>query len=322
MKMVVHFLAISAVFLGLSIPAPGADETMAAKKLLVVSTSTRNRFQGSIDAAEKALVRLAEQSHAFTLEFVRQPSAPQPKKPKPSAAPKPEASPEEQAALVKAGEDFKAAQAAYLEADKKFQDEIKQVLQKLSPESLKNYDGVVFCYTSGDLPLPDFDGFLAWIKAGHAFIGLGNAMETMVSFPAYYDMLGGKWTHFKGTQGWIDAELINAKPKHPASKGVPDKWTIREFSYKIPNFVLADPAHTQELLVIEKSPADQTPGHFPLAWARDYGRGRVFFTSIGGNPDLWDERLANRKNPPETAKIFQAHLLGGILWALVFEAGT
>ncbi|MFA4944816.1 MAG: CocE/NonD family hydrolase [Lentisphaeria bacterium] len=301
-------------------PANGRPPSSTEKKLLVVSTSTRNRFQASIDAAEKALVRLSEQSGAFTLEFVRQPSAPQPKKPKQPAAPKPGASEEEQAAYTKASEAFKAAQDAYPEVAKKFQDEMKQALQKLSPESLKNYDGVVFCYTSGDLPLPDFEGFLAWIKAGHAFIGLGNAMETMVSYPDYYDMLGGKWIHFKGTQRWIDAEIVNPSPQHPASKGIPAKWTIREFSYKIPNFVLSDPAHTQELLIMEKSPTDQAPGHYPLAWCRDYGRGRVFFTSLGGNRDLWDENLATRKNPPATAKIFQAHLLGGILWALGLEA--
>jgi len=117
-------------------------------------------------------------------------------------------------------------------------------------------------------------------------------------------------------QNSIDAEIVNPSPKHPASKGIPGKWQIREFSYKIPNFVLSDPAHTQELLIMEKSPTDQTPGHFPLAWCRDYVKGRVFFTSIGGNLDLLDENLANRKNPPETAKIFQAHLLGGILWAV------
>jgi hypothetical protein len=52
---------------------------------------------------------------------------------------------------------------------------LKVVLQKLSPESLKNYDGVMFMSTTGDLPIPDKQGFLDWIKAGHAFIGIHAA---------------------------------------------------------------------------------------------------------------------------------------------------
>jgi type 1 glutamine amidotransferase len=287
-------------------------QTQPPKRLLVIATSTRNHFPASIDVAEKALTRIAAETHAFTLDFVQQPDVPQPKKPKLPAAPPPTASPADQTAYAKAQSDM----AAYDIVEATYESAMKQALQKLSPESLKNYDGVVFCYTAGDLPMPDFDGFLAWINAGHAFIGFGNAMETMVSFPAYYDMLGGKWVHFKGTQGWKDIELVNQDTKHPANKGIPARWTIKEFSYKIPDFTLFDPAHTHELLAVEKSPTDKTPGHFPVAWCRDYGQGRVFYTALGGNFDLWDPAYPHRKNPPEIAQLFEAHLIGGLFWAL------
>ena len=313
MKSFISLFAASAIFLG---PMVAHAAETAPKKLLVVSTSTRNRFPASISAAEKALAQLGVQSDAFIIECVRQPAAPQPKKPKPPATPKPDSSAEERAAFTRAMADYETALAAYTEAEKKFEDELKQALQKLSPESLKNYDCVVFCYTAGDLPLPDFNGFLAWIKAGHAFVGIGNAMETMNSYPAYYDMLGGRWTHFKGPMAWMEIDVINPDPAHPAGRGIPAHWPVKEFNYKIPNFVLSDPAHTHELLILDKSPTDGAPGHFPLAWCRDYGGGRVFFTSMGGNLDLWDPELKNRKNPPETARVFQTHLLNGILWAL------
>src|SRR2546421_11533858 len=38
--------------------------------------------------------------------------------------------------------------------------------KKMTLEALKNYDGVIFANTTGELPLPDRDGFLAWIKSG------------------------------------------------------------------------------------------------------------------------------------------------------------
>ncbi len=43
---------------------------------------------------------------------------------------------------------------------------------------------------------------------------------------------------------------------------------------------------------------------FPATWAHLYGKGRVFYTSMGHRQDIW------------TNKIFQQIILGGIAWAL------
>jgi type 1 glutamine amidotransferase len=48
-------------------------------------------------------------------------------------------------------------------------------------------------------------------------------------------------------------------------------------------------------------------GDYGLAWCREYGKGRCFFTALGHREDVW------------TNPTFQAHLLGGIKWALRFE---
>jgi hypothetical protein len=37
--------------------------------------------------------------------------------------------------------------------------------QKMTPEALKGYDGVLFGNTTGELPIPDKDAFLKWIAA-------------------------------------------------------------------------------------------------------------------------------------------------------------
>ncbi|MFN7162078.1 MAG: ThuA domain-containing protein [Fimbriimonadales bacterium] len=41
-----------------------------------------------------------------------------------------------------------------------------------------------------------------------------------------------------------------------------------------------------------------------LAWCRDYGKGRVFYTALGHRLDVWQ------------SEAYQRHLLGGIVWAL------
>lgn len=141
------------------------------KKLLVVTTTTGFRHS-SIPTAEKVLAQLAKDSGEFTVEFVQQPPG------KPENLP-PGATDEEKAV-------FKTAEAAWTE-------KLKAALQKLSPDSLKNYDGVVFASNTGDLPLPDKQGLLDWIKAGHAFIGMHAASDTFHGWPDFVAMLGGEF---------------------------------------------------------------------------------------------------------------------------------
>ena len=79
-----------------------------------------------------------------------------------------------------------------------------------------------------------------------------------------------------------------------------------------------------DLLVLDKHPNLKTPGHYPVSWTRDFGRGRVFYTSLGHREDLWDAdpSLPDRKNSVEISKAYQAHLLGGIKWALGLESAA
>jgi uncharacterized protein len=56
-----------------------------------------------------------------------------------------------------------------------------------------------------------------------------------------------------------------------------------------------------------------------------FGKGRVFYTSLGHREDVWDparEEKDGRKNSPDDAKRFQQHLVGGILWALNLAPGS
>jgi type 1 glutamine amidotransferase len=261
------------------------------KKLLVVTTTTGFRHS-SIPTAEKVLAQLAKDSGEFTVDFVQQP----PGKP----------------------EDLKAdatdeQKAAHKAAQEQWDDSLKTALQKLSPESLKNYDGVVFASTTGDLPIPDRQGFLDWIKAGHAFIGMHAAADTFHGWPGYIDMLGGEFKHH-GRQ--VSVDCLNQDPQNPATASLPATWTIsQEEIYQFKNY---DPTKVHDLLIMDKHPEDGSAGHFAVSWCKMYGEGRVFYTSLGHREDVWDTDpdLKDRKNSPEISKAYQAHVLGGIEWAL------
>lgn len=263
----------------------------APKKLLVVTTTLGYRH-ASIPTLERILSQLGASSGEFTVDFVQQP----PGKPE---APKSDATDDEK--------------AAYKVEQDKWMASLKAALQKLSPESLKNYDGVVFASTTGDLPLPDPQGFLDWIKNGHAFIGIHAASDTFHGWPAYIDMLGGEFAHH-GRQ--VGVECINEDPGNPANAHLGNTWKItQEEIYQFKNY---DPAKVHNLLTLNKHPETGAEGHFPVSWCKSYGTGRVFYTSLGHREDISDPdpNLKGRINSVEISKAYDAHLLGGIEWAL------
>lgn len=190
---------------------------------------------------------------------------------------------------------------------------METALQKLSPQSLKNYDGVVFASTTGNLPIPDKAGFLNWLREGHAFIGIHSASDTFHAWPEYRDMLGGE---FKVHHEQVGVTGLVVDQQHPSTQHLGAEWKItQEEIYLFQNY---EPKNVHELIVMDKHPNDGTPGHYPLAWTRDYGQGRVFYTALGHREDMIDTNpdLKDRKNSVQTAEAYQKHLLGGILWTL------
>ncbi|HVM48360.1 MAG TPA: ThuA domain-containing protein [Candidatus Acidoferrum sp.] len=266
------------------VPSPA----QAAPKKVLVVTVTLGFRHSSIPTAEKIIAELGERSGAYTVEYARvEPNDPQFK-----------------------GPDGKPDKAKVDEA-------IKAVLaEKMSPAALKHYDAVIFANTTGDLPIPDKQAFLDWIKSGKGFVGMHAATDTFHGYPPYIQMIGGE---FKTHGPQVEVEAINEDPQCPACRHLPSQWTVFDEIYQFKNF---ERATVHGLLTLDKHPNNKTPGDYPVSWCKEYGKGRVFYTSLGHREDMWDPNWPDRKNPKEVAVAYQAHILGGIKWALGLEKGN
>jgi uncharacterized protein len=193
---------------------------------------------------------------------------------------------------------------------------------KMTADNLKQYDGFIFANTTGVLPLPDKEAFLNEIRNGKAFIGMHSASDTFhgdKEVDPYTKMLGGEFqTH--GAQ--VGVECLVRDSKHPATKHLGKAFVIlQEEMYLLKNY---DPSTVPELLVLDKHPNEKTPGHFPVAWCKEVGKGKVFYTSLGHREDIWDSETDpkfKRENPTRTSDAYNKHILGGIRWALGLEPG-
>lgn len=326
MKKTLRFLFV------LALAASPAFSSFAAeaKRVLVVTTTTGFRHS-SIAVAEKTIQKLGEESKAFTVvDFARQPEIQVPRKPNkpkdlaPNADDKAKARYE--ADMKKYDEEMKKWTPEFEKEVKAKQDEfdaaIKKSLEKVSPANLaaNKIDLVIFANTTGDLPLPDKEGFIKWIEEGHSFAAMHSGSDTFHKFPGYIDMLGGE---FETHKAQVPADLVAADQKHAANAGLGDKWNLKqEEMYHIKS---QDRTKVHMIWYMQHDPNETSlQVFFPVSWCKMAGKGRVFYTSLGHREDLWsdDPAMPNRVNSPEISKQYQAHILGGIKWALGLAEGS
>lgn len=302
----------------------------AEPKRVIVCTVTTGFRHSSIPFAEKTLQKLADESKAFTIvAYAQQPDVKVARKPNKPNAPK---DPADEKGKAKYEADLKKYEteiakwtpevdAAAKEAQAKFDREVSQSLLVLSPENLQKQkiDGVIFANTTGMLPLPDKEGFIKWIQAGHAFMGMHSASDTFHQFTPFIDMLGGE---FAGHGAQVPAELIKGDSSHPATAGLPDRWNLlQEEMYE---FKSHDPAKVHVLWYLQHPPQKKDVKQYAgVSWCKMAGQGRVFYTSLGHREDLWStDEIKDRKNTVELAQQYQQHILGGIKWALGLAEGS
>ncbi|OYW73103.1 MAG: hypothetical protein B7Z37_22770 [Verrucomicrobia bacterium 12-59-8] len=314
------------------------------KKLLVVTVTTGFRHF-SIETAEKVLAELGAKTGAFTVDFVHQPEG-QPKNP--GKAPVRGEKESEESFKAKAAT-FSKASADFNEANKIWGDKIKAYMaDKMALDKIKNYDGFVFANTTGDLLLPDRDGFIKLIEGGKAFIAMHSGSDTYHPFRGYIDMLGGE---FETHKSQVEIQPVIHDPAHPITKAVPLGWKVFDEIYIIKTFdkakvhgllglnshpnleqMKAEAAQRKEKNIEDpKKDADlkdveaQKGRYFPVSWCKEFGAGRVYYNALGHREDVWDPTwkadTKDRKNSPEIAETYQEMILAGIKWALKLEEG-
>lgn len=172
-------------------------------------------------------------------------------------------------------------------------------------ENLEQYDAIVFNNTAGMLTEDETlqNDLLDYIFAGGGFVGTHAAGATFCQwpkydyFPEFGEMLGG---FESGGHPWKAHDYINLKmddPDHPANLAFGGK----NFEVSDEVFQFTDPYsrnHLRVLNSIDVTRTDMNPERnmlpereadqdFAISWVKRFGKGRVFYTSLGHNNHLF-----------------------------------
>ena len=199
----------------------------------------------------------------------------------------------------------------------------------MAPEALKNYDAIAFVSTTGNLPIPDEKAFLDWVAAGHPVIALHAAADRGATSDEQMEMLSGG-ARFAGHpgNGNLPRRVYTVDAKHPATKDWPDGVSIVEEYYQFyhmgPSGRIAGVDWDKVHSLLDM---DYEGTRVAVAWTKMYGKGRVFYTSLGHRDDVVLPNVTNldygyeKENGNWIALAYQKHLLEGIRWALGFTEG-
>jgi type 1 glutamine amidotransferase len=141
---------------------------------------------------------------------------------------------------------------------------------------------------------------------GKGFVGIHSATITFTNWPEYGEMIGGYYDEHP----WMtfDAPIIVEDPTFPGMSQWPRAFTIRDEIYQLKDF---SRDKCRVLMRLDASKLDLTNPRvhrqdrdFAVTWAKTYGKGRVYYSTLGHVEENWDR--------PEFQKMFGE----AIRWAL------
>jgi type 1 glutamine amidotransferase len=159
--------------------------------------------------------------------------------------------------------------------------------------SLANVDAIFFLgHREVALEAQQRTDLAAFVRdEGKGFVAAHTALTAFDSWPEFGELLGARyddhpWNVAAGT-------IINEDPAFPATKHFPASFPFVDEFYQ-PKAFARDKLRVLLRLDVSKMPANpqmrRADGDFPLAWAKTYGKGRVFYSSLGHAAETWDNR--------------------------------
>ena len=164
---------------------------------------------------------------------------------------------------------------------------------EFNAKNLNDFDAVLF-YTGGDLEMNDEQkaALLSFVHDdGKGFVGVHSATITFTSWPGYGEMIGGYFDEHPW--GTFDAPILVEDPNFPGMQQWPRSFVLKDEIYQMKDF---SRDKVRVLLQLDASKLDlKNPRvhrkdlDFAVAWAKMYGKGRVFYSTLGHVDQNWDD---------------------------------
>ncbi|MBS1799999.1 MAG: ThuA domain-containing protein [Acidobacteria bacterium] len=182
-------------------------------------------------------------------------------------------------------------------------------------KNLNYFDAIVFASPTGELDLNDEQkaALLSFVHDdGKGYVGIHAAIDTLYEWPEYGKMTGGWFDQHPW--GTFNAPIRNEGGDFPATRHFPASFHKYDEIYQAKDW---SRANVNVLLSLDPAKLDynnprvhRADHDFAVAWSKMYGKGRVFYSTLGHTTDSW-------KDPDIRTMYFEA-----IKWSLGMTDGS
>jgi len=179
----------------------------------------------------------------------------------------------------------------------------------MRPALLRRFAAVVWNNVSGDvLTVAQRAAFRAWVERGGGFVGIhGSGGDYVAFWPWYLDeLIGARFIGHPMAPQFRTASLALSDWGRSLAPGLSPTWTMKDEWYSF----ATSPRASGARVVATLEEASYSPGSelamgsdHPIAWTREPGKGRAFYTAIGHLPETYSD--------PRAVALLRA----GIAWA-------
>ncbi len=165
--------------------------------------------------------------------------------------------------------------------------------------------GVLALFTIGETPFSPTQRAairVAWDRGELDVFGVHSATDACAGWDDYGKIVGARFDGHPWTQSF---EVEVADRDHPATAHLPERWQWHDEVY----LFRALQSDARVLLRLAPDQLDMTVNGartpdcgFPLAWCREAGHARSFYSALGHFPSAWE------------SPTFLQHLFGGLSW--------
>lgn len=174
-----------------------------------------------------------------------------------------------------------------------FEVEIVDTLEVLTQRDLTKLDLIVMQWTMGRIERDQLRALCSAVDGGVGIAGVHGGMgDSFRDATEYQFMVGGQWVAHPGNDG-IEYDVHIIDRAHPISKDVKDFHAKSEHYY-----MHVDPG----VHVLATTPFGAV--QMPVAWTKMWGKGRVYYCSMGHVAQVFDQ-------DPNILKL----VTNGMLWA-------
>lgn len=139
---------------------------------------------------------------------------------------------------------------------------------------LKDYQLIIPNWTMGQIPYDSLCALLEAVQEGAGVAGIHGGMgDAFRNETEYQYMVGGQFVAHPGGQE-VDYTVLIQDKEHVITKDIND-FDIQSELY----YMQIDPA----IQILASTPAGSI--QMPVAWTKTYGRGSVFYCSVGHKPE-------------------------------------